>query len=388
MDIKMKVNVLPAITYNWLHMNDDEIDEKNIEITRTYTIKPDSVPENVSFKEKITSEDVSGIFSKAVSLEKRADEEFTPPNGDMYNNSARQTVRTGMGAEADELFDGLGADYALISVADNVQVTEPVIFREKMSDNDNAVSRQVIYAGKNSKITVIMEYLSEKDVAGFHGISTRLYAAEGSQINLIKVQMLGNGFIHMDDIGGVCEDKAAINVIQMELGAAKAWDGCNIDLLGDKSLFCDETGYLCRGRQKLDMNYIARQRGRKTKSEMIFHGVLLDQAQKTFRGTIDFRKGSSGSEGDEQEDTLLLSPDVINKTIPIILCEEEDVNGRHGATIGQLGEDMLFYMQSRGMSEETAKKIMIRARLESISGKIPDGELRKMIELYIDRELG
>lgn len=387
MDIKMKVNVLPAITYNWLHMNDDEIDEKDIEINRTKTVEPGSIPDGVSFEDNISPETVENIFSKALQMEKKADDDFTPPNGDMYVASIGQSVKTGMGLEADKLFDSLNADYSMISVGDNVQVEAPVILREKMADKDGAVSRQMIYAGKNAKITVIMEYLSEKDAGGFHGISTKLYAAEGARINLIKVQMLGDRFVNMDDIGGICEEKASINVIQMELGADRSWDGCSIDLLGSNSEFNGETGYMCRAKQKLDMNYIVRQRGRKTKSEMIFHGVLLDEAQKTFRGTIDFRKGSSGSEGDEQEDTLLLSPDVINKTIPIILCEEEDVNGRHGATIGQLGEDMLFYMQSRGMSEETAKKIMIRARLESISGKIPDGELRKMIELYIEREI-
>ena len=64
--------------------------------------------------------------------------------------------------------------------------------------------------------------------------------------------------------------------------------------------------------------------------------------KKTFRGTIDFRCGSSGSVGDEQEDVLLLGENIVNKTIPLILCEEEDVDGRHGATIGRLPEDMLF----------------------------------------------
>lgn len=86
----------------------------------------------------------------------------------------------------------------------------------------------------------------------------------------------------------------------------------------------------------------------------------MDEAQKTLRFTIDFKNGSAGSVGDEQEDVLLLGEDVINRTMPIILCQEEDVDGRHGATIGQLGEDLLFYMQSRGIDEEEAKRIMIK----------------------------
>ena len=111
----------------------------------------------------------------------------------------------------------------------------------------------------------------------------------------------------------------------------------------------------------------------------------MDTASKTFRGTIDFKNGSSGSVGDEQEDALLLSDNVINKTMPVILCQEEDVEGRHGATIGQLGEDLLFYMQTRGIDEEEAKRIMIKARLESVARLIPEPEIMQKTEYYIQK---
>lgn len=109
----------------------------------------------------------------------------------------------------------------------------------------------------------------------------------------------------------------------------------------------------------------------------------MDSAKKAFRGTIDFKKGSSGSVGDEQEDALLLSEDVVNKTMPVILCQEEDVEGRHGATIGELGEDILFYMQTRGIDEEEAKRIMIKARLDSVAKLIPDPEIMQKTLYYI-----
>ena len=131
------------------------------------------------------------------------------------------------------------------------------------------------------------------------------------------------------------------------------------------------------------MNFVADQRGKKTDVAMHFKGVLMDNASKVLRGTLDFKTGSSGSVGDEQEDVLLLSPDVINRTMPIILCQEEDVEGRHGATIGQLGDDLLFYMQTRGIDEESAKRIMIKARLESVARNIPDPEIKQRVLYYI-----
>ena len=115
-------------------------------------------------------------------------------------------------------------------------------------------------------------------------------------------------------------------------------------------------------------------------------GFVFEQGYDfcAFRGTLDFKNGSSGSVGDEQEDALLLSPDVVNRSMPVILCQEEDVEGRHGATIGQLSEELLFYMHCRGIDEVEAKKIMIRARLESVSRLIPDPEIMQKIQYYIE----
>ncbi len=63
---------------------------------------------------------------------------------------------------------------------------------------------------------------------------------------------------------------------------------------------------------------------------------------------------------------MLLGDDVVNKTIPLILCSEEDVKGSHGASIGELPQDILFYFASRGIEKETAEKIISRAKLETL----------------------
>ena len=388
MDINMKVNVLPALTYNWLHVNESSIVQENIRIDRLEVTLPERVPEGISVETQVPAAKAEEIFAGAAEITKKQNAaNIQGPNGDTYSRNAEQQVHTGMGIDADRLMDHMQVTTTVVRAQANRKIVEPLVLHDYMQDGEGSISRQVIHAERGSEITVVMDYRSEEDAAGFHGISTKLYAEQGAIIHLVKVQMLGSGFIHFDDIGGVCEENAFIDLIQMEMGAQKVWNGCHINLLGKESSFQDNTGYLCRYDQQYDMNYVAEQRGRKTRSEMIFRGVLMDQAQKTFRGTIDFRNGSCGSTGDEQEDTLLLSPDVVNRTIPLILCQEEDVDGRHGASIGQLGEDLLFYMQTRGISEEEAKKIMVRARLESIGRLIPEDYLRGTVEDYIRKIL-
>lgn len=108
-------------------------------------------------------------------------------------------------------------------------------------------------------------------------------------------------------------------------------------------------------------------------------GVLREEAYKLFRGTIDFIAGCSTSVGNEQEDVLLLDDTVINKTIPLILCAEEDVVGNHGATIGRLDEALIFYMETRGMQREELYEMMAKARIDALIRKLPDAKMREAL---------
>ena len=132
------------------------------------------------------------------------------------------------------------------------------------------------------------------------------------------------------------------------------------------------------------MNYIVNHTGRKTECKMMVYGSLKDNAKKTYRGTIDFKNGCQGAVGNEQEETLLLNPQVVNKSIPVILCDEEDVAGEHGSTIGKLSNDVLFYMNAHGISQTEAEKIMTMSKINRVSSLIPDEKLKTRIAEYIE----
>ena len=382
-DLNMKVNVLPVLTYGFLKVNDSTVSESDIKIASFETPDASKMPQGVDVKRGVDFAKAGEIFIKNKDRIMYTTGEFAGPNADTTGRNDGQAIRTGMGIDVDELMISAGAKCDIYTVEENVKVSEPVILEYKMKDGEGCISSQVIHAKKDSEISVILVYESEKEFGGFHGISTRLLAEEGAKINIYKIQMLGDKFIHFDDIGGACFKGGSIGVTTLELGAEKTWTGCLVNLVEKDAELISNMGYLVRYNNFLDVNYIADQRGKNTNSVMHAKGVLMDSATKVFRGTIDFKNGSSGSAGDEQEDTLMLSPDVINRSMPVILCQEEDVDGRHGATIGQLGEDLLFYMQTRGIDEENAKRMMIRARLDSVARTIPDKELEQRVIFYI-----
>lgn len=383
MDLNLKVNVIPALTYNKLQLNGSSINENGIDITSVGTPDPERLPQGVDIRTGVDTEEAESIFACYREKMLKADEGLPKPNGDQSYRNDNQSTRTGMGIEVDELLDKAGVRSDVYYVAENVKIEEPLVLHYELSDGDGSLSRQIIHLKENSELTVVMFYESDEEAAGFHGVSTKVLVEKNAKLKLFKIQKLGNKFLHFDDFGGVVDDNGKVEIVQIELGAIKNWNGVHITLFGKEASFLDNTGYLCVGEQQYDMNYIAEHRGKKTVSDMYFRGVLEGSAQKAFRDTLDFKSGCSGAKGNEQEDTLLLTPEVVNRSMPIILCQEEDVDGTHGATIGQLSEDVLFYMNSRGIDDEEAKKLMVRARLESLVKMIPDGATAGKMQYFV-----
>ena len=121
-----------------------------------------------------------------------------------------------------------------------------------------------------------------------------------------------------------------METIQLVLGGKNTYLGSRTVLEGESSVLSSDVGYLVEANEHLDMNFVAYHTGKKTESRMDASGVLRENGFKLFRGTIDFRKGCAGAVGNEKEDVLLLDDAVVNQTIPLILCEEEDVEGNQG----------------------------------------------------------
>ena len=103
---------------------------------------------------------------------------------------------------------------------------------------------------------------------------------------------------------------------------------------------------------------------RKTECEIDANGVLTGTSKKVYRGTIDLVHGCKGATGTERETVLLANKGVDNKTVPVILCDEDDVAGNHGATIGHVRNEQLFYLACRGLDQNAAEDLFVRAKLE------------------------
>ena len=127
--------------------------------------------------------------------------------------------------------------------------------------------------------------------------------------------------------------------------------------------------------------------GRDTLCEMHTAGVLTGSADKILRGTVDFQRGAKRGVGHESEDVLLFSPSARNRTAPLILCGEEEVEGQHAASVGRLDENKLYYLRSRGLSEAQARRLMVDARFAPAIDKIPLDSLQDEVRENVARRL-
>lgn len=237
-----------------------------------------------------------------------------------------------------------------------------------------------IVAGPNSAINLSL-VVDEQDglpregadgTAGVAATSVRVFAGARSRVSIARTQTLPDGFTDVDDMALFADEQAEIRVRQTVLGASQAYAGLAGDLRGDGSAVVVNTAYLGSGTQVRDFNYSLRHHGQASRSELNADGVLAGKSSKTLRGTIDFVRGCRGSEGSEHENVLIIDEGVRNKTVPVLLCNEDDVAGNHGATIGHLRDDQLFYFESRGLSRDEAEQLFASAMVEKAALEAPD----------------
>ena len=225
-----------------------------------------------------------------------------------------------------------------------------------------------IHAPEGQTVTVFETLKAEKSLL----VRTALRVERNAKVRLIQIQNSAQVSLLRLETSGECAENGQVELIQILPGRGDVYSDSHFDLNGDGAGLSAGIGYLGQKDQTIDMNLAVDHHGQKTTSEINAAGALKDDAKKIFRGTIDFKRGSAGSVGNEQETVLMLGDGVVNKTVPLILCAEENVVGNHGATIGELDEDTLFYFESRGISAEEAENIMARAAIERLARAIGD----------------
>lgn len=246
-------------------------------------------------------------------------------------------------------------------------------------DNNLLIDYNVIVAEEFSEATIIIVYNSEDELESYHNGLLKIIAKPNSKIKVIKIQNLNLNSYNFEGSKTEVLGGADLAVYSMELGA-KVNAVSNKNYLEENGAKIDIwPGYLADKDRKVDLEYSIIFKGRDTLGLIEGRGAVKDTARKVFRGNLYFKKGARHSEGKEGEFAILLDKGVRSDSIPGLFCDEDDVIGEHSASIGKVDEGKLFYLMSRGLSENNAKKLIIESSFKPILNSIEDIELKNKL---------
>jgi hypothetical protein len=266
----------------------------------------------------------------------------------------------------------------------------PVVRVEVGLDGEKTlhVANNLIVAEDGCALTVVMDYSKVTDAGKARHLGiTRLIAGRGARVTLFKIQRTGLSDVFIDQTFLQVEEGAEVHVVDVQLGGQFRGVNYSADLVGRRSKATVNALYLGGPEQRMDLSYTMRHIGALSESEILSKGALNANAQKVFRGNLLFEKGSVQSVGREHEAVMLLDERAHSESIPALLCAEDDVVGEHAASVGRMDQEKLFYLMSRGLTPEAAKKLVVKAAFESVLAEVETVGLRTAVESIIDRRL-
>ncbi|HEU5123384.1 MAG TPA: Fe-S cluster assembly protein SufD [Verrucomicrobiae bacterium] len=306
-------------------------------------------------------------------------------NGALVEKHLGQHVQSNGNAFA-ALNQAFFEDGVFIHVPAGVEVSEPVqlIFISTAKQAGTAVQpRNLILAEANSKLTVIESYLHTSKAAYFTNAVTELVAGDNANVELVKFQDEAPESFHIAAIQGLFGRSSNVWVHSFALGAKLSRNNIRTKLDGE-GLECVLNGlYLTRGEQLADHHMIVEHAQPHCASHEYFNGILDDKSKGVFHGRILVRQIAQKTDAKQTNKNLLLSDDATADTKPQLEIYADDVKCTHGATVGQLNDESIFYLRSRGIDQPTARRMLIHAFAGEIIERIQCESAREELDKIV-----
>jgi Fe-S cluster assembly protein SufD len=255
-------------------------------------------------------------------------------------------------------------DGAFIFIPAGVELADPIqlVYISSAKEHGETNSpRNLIIAGANSKATIVESYLSAGHAAYFTNAVTEMVAGDNAAIEHVKLQDETASAYHMATIAGEFGRASNVKVHSFALGAKLSRNNIRTKLAGE-GLECILNGlYLTRHEQLADHHMIVEHAQPHCASHEYFNGILDDKSRGVFHGRIYVHPIAQKTDAKQTNKNLLLSDDATADTKPQLEIYADDVKCTHGATIGQLNSESIFYLRARGIPENVARRMLIHA---------------------------
>ena len=310
-----------------------------------------------------------------------------------------ERIECGMGQEVTDYVESQAFKSDFYNVPARTKRDEPIVVAVSAAQNQCANTGIIVREGAEATV-VIAAFAGDVDGDAPTGSDanddalptsaalTRIVVETGAKLHLIEMLGVNEGQQHLESVGLEIHQDAAVDVKQYALGGSTIGLGLTANLVGAQARLDLNNRYHATHEETLDINHLVRMRGTSTRALLTESGVLNEASKKTLRATIDLVRGAKDAQGNEIETVMILGDDVVNKTMPAILCDEDDVAGNHGATIGSVSPEQLDYLAARGLSHQAAEQMFIRALFEDAIINAPEEISHRVAVERCEAELG
>jgi Fe-S cluster assembly protein SufD len=277
---------------------------------------------------------------------------------------------------------------AFVYVPDGVTVERPihVLFSRETPDL-GTFPHVVIALGERSQASVIEQYVSHGEPGvGVNVGATEITVGREASLHLASFQRWGGNVYHFGTERVRVGRDARFHWTYTVLGGKLTKLDLEMHLDGEGSEAKFSGCYFGNGTQHFDFHTFQNHNVGHSVSDLLFKGALRDRARMVYQGLIKVHKDAQRSDAYQANRNLLLSPKARADSIPSLEIEANDVRCTHGATVGQVDEEQLFYLRSRGLPRPEAEQLIIQGFFAPVLERIPAESLRTAVTAAVERK--
>jgi Fe-S cluster assembly protein SufD len=279
---------------------------------------------------------------------------------------------------------------AFVYVPDGVEAALPVRLVQWLDGGGRAMlPRTVIVLGRGARATVVEEqHSADAEGASFFGGGTEVYVGDGGRLVYATLQDWGRNVYHYSNARARVGRDAELQWIQTMIGGRMGKANAYFDMDGPGAQAFVHGFMFGDARQHFHLHTLQRHLKDHTTSDLLIKSCLKDRARSVYQGLIQVSEGAQRTDAYQANRNLLLSDTARADSIPGLEILANDVRCTHGATIGYVEPEQLYYLMTRGLPELEAQRLIVEAFFEPVLDRIPLESVRARLRGEIERKIG
>jgi Fe-S cluster assembly protein SufD len=270
------------------------------------------------------------------------------------------------------------ANVVLVTIPKETSVSEPIEFNFKADAETANFPHVIVVAEAGSKATIIESY--ESAGRSFTNAGVQIFVGDDANLTHYRVQKESAESFHVGTTEIILQRGSLYNATNINLGARLSRHDIHLKFTAPGGEAFVDWLYMLSGEQHSDTHSEIDHAVPNCTSHQTYKGVLNDRSRGVFNGKVFVRENASGTDAKQSNKNLLLSNDARVDTKPQLEIYNDDVKCAHGATVGQLEDEELFYLLSRGLNETLARNLLTYGFAEEIVNKIEVESIKKQLD--------